>query len=402
MHSGYKIALMSADSSDGLEQCIEKLRADAENVPGYKAPDYDRNGKFRTFAVYDTAEELLRATAPENRNAMNICAGKEYPSGTVFLFPGSGIHQKKMLTILSGVSPFFRNRLAELDEICSEVYDVRLLDEDTEYELADQLRVFASEVAIAEHWENIGCRADSIIGHSMGEYAAAVFSGIMSERDAFFLLKERCIAMSGNDGHCMAAAEASAERIMDIAQAAGLDITISAYNAPEIVTVCGIKRDMEMMSVICRNQKIRFSLINGSRGGHYEGLKECAQEFLRKAEGIKFHKPEKRFISSLDPDGSEYSPDSPEYWYAHIWKPVKFMQAVGKLVPEETGRVIDVGVSPVLINMVMKNLGNIRTAWIPTVRAGRNYSRHILHSAGIAFNSGINIDLEREAQKSAE
>ena len=398
MHSGYNLALVSAESAQELEKKIDLLRSNGGAVSG----EYSKTGKYRTFAVYDSQEELLRVTAPENRRAMNICDGKEYPAGTVFLFPGSGIHQKKMLTILNDVSGFFKRRLEELDEICSQVYDVRLLDEDTEDELADQLRVLASEIAIAEHWENIGCHADSIIGHSMGEYAAAVFAGIMSERDAFFLLKERCIAMSGNDGHCMAAAEASAERIMDIANAAGLNVTISAYNAPEIVTVCGVKRDMELMSVICRNQKIRFSLINGSRGGHYQGLRDCAEVFLKKAQGITFHKPEKHFISTLDPEGTQYSPDTPEYWYAHIWQPVKFMQAVGKLVPEEVGRVIDVGVSPVLINMVMKNLGNIRTAWIPTVRAGRNYSRHILHSAGIAFNSGINIDLEREAQESAE
>lgn len=401
MHNGYNLLLLSADSAEELEQRIDNLRSD-QKKSGNTTSQYVKTGRYRTFAVYDSADELLRVTAPENRNAMNICKGKEYPSETVFLFPGSGIHQKKMLTLLSGVSDFFKKRLEELDDICSEIYSVRLLDEDAEDELINQLRVFASEIVIAEHWERIGCCADSIIGHSMGEYAAAVFSGIMSERDAFFLLKERCIAMSGNDGRSMAAAEASAEHIMEIVKAAGLDITIAAYNALELVTVCGIKSDMEKMSLICRNRNIRFSLINGSRGGHYEGLKKSAELFLKKASCVTFNKPKKHFISSLDPDGIRYSPNTAEYWYAHIWQPVKFMQAVDKLVPEKVGRVIDVGVSPVLINMVMKNLGNIKTVWIPTVRSGRNYSRHILYSAGIAFNSGIDIELEKEAQKGAE
>lgn len=397
MNSEYKIAFLSACSADELEKRINSLHETAKKSRNIITPEYDSSNKYRTFVVYDNIEELIRATALENRKELNICQGKQYPDKTVFLFPGSGIHQKKMLTILSNVSSFFRKRLAELDEICSGTYNVRLLDEEVNDELANQLRVFASEVAIAEHWENLGCHADMIIGHSMGEYAAAVFAGILSEEDAFFLLKERCTAMSVNDGHCMAAVETSANKVTEIANAANLNVTISAYNAPEIVTVCGMKHDMEMMAVICKNQKIRFSLINSLHGGHYEGLKSCAEVFLEKAQNIKFNKPEKCFISTLDPKGEQYSPNTPEYWYAHIWKPVKFMQAVNELDPDSIGRVIDVGVSPVLINMAMKNLGNIKTAWIPTIRSGRNYTRHILHSAGIAFNSGINIKLERGA-----
>ncbi|MDO5558078.1 MAG: acyltransferase domain-containing protein [Oscillospiraceae bacterium] len=397
MYSGYKLALFSGASETELEENIDQLRLSCGDPERFEKErnEYNSSDRFRSFAVYENAEDLMRLTAPENRDALNISNDKKYADDTVFLFPGSGIHQKKMLTILSGVSPFFMNRLQQLDEICSEIYDVRLLDEDNEDELADQLRVLASEIAIAEHWERLGCCADHVIGHSMGEYAAAVFSGIISEKSAFFLLKERCLAMCHNDDHCMAAAESSAQKIMSLSSAAGLNTSISAYNAPEIVTVCGTNPDMQILAGVCKNQGIRFSLINGSRGGHYEGLRSCAEEFLQKSRQIKFSKPRKNFISTLDPDGIRYTPDTPEYWYAHIFRPVMFSQAVSKLPVKDIGRVIDAGVSPVLINMVMKTLGNINASWIPTVRSSRNYGRHMLHSAGCAFNSGINISIDK-------
>ena len=99
----------------------------------------------------------------------------------VFLFPGNGIHQKNMLRILSQAHPFFEKRLKELEACARQFCEIPLLEEEKEDEIINQIRVFASEVAISEFWEKAGCCADYSIGHSLGEYAAAVFCGILTE-----------------------------------------------------------------------------------------------------------------------------------------------------------------------------------------------------------------------------
>ena len=83
----------------------------------------------------------------------------------VFLFPGNGIHQKSMLRILSQAHPFFEKRLKELEACARQFCEIPLLEEEKEDEIINQIRVFASEVAISEFWEKAGCCADYSIGH---------------------------------------------------------------------------------------------------------------------------------------------------------------------------------------------------------------------------------------------
>lgn len=315
-------------------------------------------------------------------------------SKNVLLFPGYGIYQKNMMGILSEVNSFLHKRIADIDKITSGIYRIGLLDEEKEDDVIKAIRVFASEVVIAEMWENAGLKIDYLIGHSMGEYAAAVISGVMSQEDGIYLLKERVLSFHEDEPHCTAFSESSADKILEIADEYGFSIHIISYNTPESVTVCGMKDEINQLVKICRDRHIRFGVINKFNGAHYPGLRPYAKVFLESAKKINFRKPVKNIISTVYPDRNSDLNFNAEYWAEHIYKPVRFRQAIEKL-PDDTGLVIDVGISPVLLGMAKNNLFNLDDSiFVPTIQSGRNYRQQIEKSMQKVADLGISINTE--------
>lgn len=378
----YRLALFSGSDEAHLRQQIA--------AAGYQDGDrltVDLQAPCRTYLVYRGQEDWCRQTDPTAR--LPVCrVGK--PGKTLFLFPGNGIHQKNMLATLRQVSPYFEQTLGELAALAKPYTPVELLDETQENPLVNQLRVYASELAIAGFWTRLGCPPDAVIGHSMGEYAAAVCAGYLSPADGFFLLAKRDALMQETVPHALAAAETTPDRILQLGQNGGIPMEMAGYNAPEVVTVCCPGSQLHQLNQLCKEAGIRLSIINPDHGGHYSGLEQGAARLAALTAQVPFHKPLRRMLSTVCPDGS-CTPAEPAYWGAHMCRPVQFQQALDMVQKETLGRVIDLGVSPVLLSMAMKNLGNLRCAWIPTVRAGRNYRRYILDAVGTAFLSGVCI-----------
>ncbi len=312
----------------------------------------------------------------------------------VLLFPGYGIYQKNMMGILSEASSFLHERISAIDKITSGIYHIGLLDEEKEDDVIKAIRVFASEIVIAEMWENSGLKIDHLIGHSMGEYAAAVISGIMSQEDGIYLLKERVLSFHEDEPHCTAFSESSADKILEIADEYGFSIYIISYNTLESVTVCGMKDEINQLVKICRANHIRFGVINKFNGAHYPGLKPYSEVFLESAKKINFRKPVKNMISTVYPDRNSDLNFNSEYWTEHIYKPVRFRQAIERL-PEDTGLVLDVGISPVLLGMAKSNLSQLdESVFIPTIQSGRNYRQQIENSMQKVTGIGISINAE--------
>ena len=309
-----------------------------------------------------------------------------------FLFPGNGIHQKKMLSILSSVSTFFDKRLKELEEISAEYYPIKLLDESLDDEIIDQIRVFASEVVIAEFWEKLGCACDYCAGHSLGEYAEAVHCGIMSPSDAIYLLTQRAKYLAEEPPHATAISETSAETILSIASEHGFKIYISAFNAPETVTVCGKPNELLELTEICKEKHIRFGMINRFHGAHYEGLRTGAEGFLKVVSKIELHSSKRKMLQTIFPSEPTITPEKREYWAEHICNPVNLVNALASLPEKEEYRVIDLGISPVLLMPAQKCLAGKKAVFIPTVRMGRNYREQIIKAVDLAAETGLKLD----------
>lgn len=392
-----EILVFAGDSQLEVLSHIRKLRQ--KNLSPEKLHSFCKdvcknvsNGKYKAFIVFRGWNDFLVQTSEEELKYIDQNECHNDSDRNVMLFPGNGIYQKKMLNNLKKVSPYISDRIDELVSVAIDVCGIDLLDDSLEDDITRQLRVFVSELAIANFWEKCGCPAYCVIGHSMGEYAAACVCGIMSEKNALKLLKERGSVIKRSCSYRMSAVQLSAEEVLKINNMLGTKIEIAAYNAPELVTISGTINDITAVQAELKSKGIRYDPVNTDYGGHFSELCMFTDEFKNKAKKISFNAPDCRMISTVFPDSDMDIIGNPEYWVKHIYLPVRFSDALAKLPDNIAGRIIDVGVTPALLSMAMKNIKSHNITWIPTVRAGRNYRYQTYRAIGTAFNSGADID----------
>ena len=205
----------AADSPDKLR---DKLRAFADNG---KAPG--------------VASALVKAGARPK---------------VAFLFTGQGSQYAGMGRHLYETQPLFRRALDECDEILRDfarrAAAVRPLSgsranrrriDQTAY---TQPALFAVEYALARLWESWGVRPDAVLGHSVGEYAAACFAGVFSLEDGLRLIAERGRLMQALPrGGAMAAVLAPEERVAALVARDPDRLAIAALNGPANVVLSG-------------------------------------------------------------------------------------------------------------------------------------------------------------------
>lgn len=392
-----EILVFSGDSTEEVLSRVTELRV-CDPTPN-KLHIFCRDickkasaGRYRAFVVFRGWDDFLAQTTEDELKYLDLNECRNNVGRNVLLFPGNGIYQKKMLSNLNKVSPYIAVRINELASIAKRVCDIDLFDDSLDDDITRQLRIFVSELVIADFWEKCGCHADYIIGHSMGEYAAASLCGVMSEEDALRLLKERGSVMKQCCFYRMSAVQLSAEKVLCVSKESGANIEIAAYNAPEIVTISGKIEDITAVQAELKSRGIRYDPVNTDYGGHFSGLRMYTDDFKNKAEKLRFNVPNRCMISTVYPEYEKDIIGNAGYWVEHIYLPVRFSEALTKLPSDIIGRVIDVGITPALLSMAMKNITRHDISWIPTVRAGRNYRYQAYRAIGIAFNSGIDIN----------
>lgn len=209
--------------------------------------------------------------------------------------------------------------------------DASLLDR-TEYA---QPALFALEVALFRLFESWGVRGEVLLGHSIGEIAAAHVAGVFELEDACRVVAARARLMQGlAERGGMAALRASeAEVVALLERVPGLDI--AGVNGPSAVVVSG---DADALSTIIGHfealgrKASRLAVSHAFHSRHMDGMLDEYRVVLR---DVRFSRPRIALISNLTGAlvGDEMS--SPEYWVRQVREPVRFMAGVQTI--EELG-----------------------------------------------------------------
>ncbi|MER6711272.1 SDR family NAD(P)-dependent oxidoreductase [Streptomyces sp. NPDC000877] len=305
--------------------------------------------------------EALRALAA-GRNAPGVVHGVADPEiRTAFLFTGQGSQRPRMGAELRAAFPVFA---AAFDEACRHLDDrlprplgVVLSAEpgSPEAALVDrtdfaQAGLFAFEVALFRLLESWGVRADRLVGHSVGELAAAHVAGVLDLPDAATLVAARGRLMQAlPGGGAMVALDATEEEVLSRLDEFGSRVAIASVNGPRSVVISGAETAVRAVAAGFEAEGRRAVPLRVSHAFHSPLVEPMLDAFRRVAEQLDFRPPRIPVVSTVTGRPAQAADlCSPEYWARHARLPVRFADAVHRLAADGVSAFLELGPGPVL------------------------------------------------------
>ncbi|MES3636910.1 SDR family NAD(P)-dependent oxidoreductase [Mycobacterium intracellulare] len=367
--------------------------------------------EHRAALVVDSVEGAREALAElaENRLRPGVVRGEHthHPT-TAWLFTGQGSQYPGMARELFDTEPVFADTVTRCADAVAEILPHPLLevlfatDRETRGEAGERLRhtsfaqpaLFAVEMGLARLWQSWGIQPDVVLGHSVGQYAAACVAGVFSLEDGARLMAERG-RMFGSlpEGGRMVAVFADAKHVE---QAAGEfpRVSVGAYNGPNTV-LSGPGEDLEQIVAKCGDEGIRCTWLQTSHAFHSELLDPVLDEFEAYAAQFRFAAPTMPLVCNRT--GAVLTTQTPldaQYWRRHSRQPVQFAESVRTVAALGCSVLMEIGPQPVLTGAAVQvwpeHLSAPRA--IVSLRKGIGDRRQIADALAAAYVGGLRPD----------
>lgn len=310
---------------------------------------------------------LAVSTLGTRRVFTGVATADERP--VVFMFSGQGSQYINMGRDLYESEPVFRdcvNRCAKILEPKLGLDIRRILypkDGEQTEDLTDKLRqtaitqptLFVIEYALAQLWMKWGITPSAMIGHSIGEYAAACIAGVLSLEDALTLVAARGQMMQSMPGGAMLAVSLSEEELLPLLR---LDLTLAAVNAPRSCVVSGPREAIDEFQDELEIQEVEFQRLVTSHAFHSAMMDPVLPEFARMVTQISLGPPQIPFISNVTGTWiTDAQATSADYWAEHLRKPVLFDAGLKELIKDTPKVLLELGPGRTLTTLAKQQPG---------------------------------------------
>jgi natural product biosynthesis luciferase-like monooxygenase protein len=325
------------------------------------------------------------------------------PPRIAFLFTGQGSQYAGMARRLYETESTFRDAMdacqsiAEpwlneplLDALYSSGADDKLLREP----VLAQIALFSLEVSLVKLWRSWGVLPDVVMGHSLGEYAAAHVAGVFTLDEGLKLVAERARLMLKHSRQpgAMAVIYADKDTVQESLHPWREQIAIAAFNGPrniiisgEDVAVTGAIAALELGNITCERLKVTHAF-------HSPLLDHVLEPFEQAAKQIAFHAPRIPLIANLSGRIFEKDalPDS-RYWRRQMREPVRFVECIGAVLEQECSVFLEIGPSASLVSMA-KRCTKAKPLGVPSLTAGQDDWHVLLTTVAKLYAQGVKID----------
>jgi acyl transferase domain-containing protein/SAM-dependent methyltransferase len=361
---------------------------------------------------------LVAESAQEAREKLAAYAAGEAPLGVfsgqaqgagqpevAFLFTGHGAQYLQMGRELYDTQPVFRAAIDRCDELLRPYLERSLLEalypEAGQPSLMEgmaytQPALFAIQVALADLWRSWSIEPTMVMGHSVGEYAAACVAGVFSLEDGLKLVAARGRLMESLPETGQMVAVFADENTVAQAVAPYADrVSMAVINGPQNIVISGAAEAVEAVVEKLKADKIKSRRLAVAQASHSPLIDPMLDEFEQVARTVTYAEPNLALLSCTT--GQIVEPGevtNAAYWRRHIRQPVRFATAMETLYKQGLRVFVEIGPNPTLLALGQRNLPDNTGVWLPSLREGVSDWMQMLESAGQLYIAGARLDWE--------
>ncbi len=407
---GPQILRVSARTPAALERATTALAAHLRDDAAINLADVahtlrDGRTEFAYRRIVVAADASHAATALEQRdNPLHASARlATQPHGIVFTFPGQGTQYPGMGLELYESEPVFR-------AACDAVFAA--MAGHTEFELKTQMfaqdgqlltatsvaqpATFCLEYALGALWQSRGVAPTAMIGHSIGEFVAAVFSGVMSLSDAARLVARRGQLMNALPAGSMLSVRLNADavraRLPD-------GLSLAAENGPSACVIAGPTALVTDFAAAMEREDIPARLLQTSHAFHSAMMDPVLDAFEAAVRSVTLAAPTIPIVSTLTGTWlTAAEAVDPTYWARHLRGTVRFSTAVQTILSGAPALFLEVGARHSLSTLVRQHKapwpGEAVALTVPSLTDGPISEREaFLLAVGRLWLNGVDADV---------
>ncbi|OQS16292.1 hypothetical protein B0T36_05880 [Nocardia donostiensis] len=319
-----------------------------------------------------------------------------------FLFNGQGPQWYAMGRTLLETSPVYRDKILECDRLAGQYIDWSIYDELTADEETSRIgetrylqpTMFALQVALVELWKSWGVSPDAVLGHSMGEIAAAHVAGALSLPEALKVICHRARIQDRADpsGGMMFVA-VSEQQAQELCAAHPDELWVSAVNSPQASTLSGRRPVLEALAGELTERGIFARLLRVNCACHSQDMDPLREELLEALGEIEHTPTDIPLYSTLTGTRIEGTELGTEYWWRNFRQPVLFEPAIRAMLAAGYETFVELSPHPVLANSVTEITGD--AVVVPTLVRKKDDWAVFLDTFARLYTHGCPIDWRR-------
>ena len=367
-----------------------------------------RHHEYRMAVVGRNRDELRArlASAADHQGDLPGAVHRASRPRLVFVFPGQGSQWAGMSRQLLEHEPVFRAAVERCDQLIRQHTGWSLLaqltsnDDRSWLEHTDrvQLALFAVQVGLATWWRSAGVEPDAVVGHSMGEIAAAHVAGALSLDDAVSILchRNRLIEEVLGRGK-MLATSLTLDQARALLAGREAQASVAIINSPRSVVLSGDPVVLESIAATLGGQQAFHRWINVDFAAHSPQVGPLVtrlRESLRDISPQTATIPIVSTVTGKPVDGAELDA---AYWGRNLRDPVLFADATRWLREHDHDVFVEISAHPVLLPAVEDSLYHLSQPGIviPSLRRDSDEQQSLLEALGALYQAGQAIAWDR-------
>ncbi len=369
---------LSARTDEALRDTVIRWRrhlrasdADLRDIAAAAGTRREHHDHRLAIVAQDREDLIHRLTEwlAEGERGGHVFSGRPVPEAhpLVFVYTGQGAQWWAMGQELIRREPVFRKVLEDIDSHLKPLAGWSLIEEMTRDEASSQINrtniaqpaIFGLQVALSELWKSWGIQPAKVVGHSVGEVAAAYVAGAYTLEDAVKIIyhRSRLQDMTGGKGRMVAVGLSQAEARKAVAGRED-QVQVAVINSPGMVTLAGDTAPLEEIVAGLEEQGKFVRWLRIDYAFHTHQMEPIREELLEVLKDIQPRATTIPYLSTVTGGVCEGTKLDAEYWWKNVREAVLFAPAIANLIRSGEDSFLEVGPHPALQNPIMECLSD--------------------------------------------